>query len=138
MGSCFSELNLRPKTATSSQSTVVGDEGPSTSLSLGKNDGAGKEQLQKSSDLSKESNEKLIAWLAEHLDHPYPSEAEKEDLARQAGLDSSESRRKPSSRLLRYLQYLFKLQEPPTKQLYSRSSISLVSRGPCRSTPADA
>lgn len=94
MGSCFSELNLRPKTATSSQSTVVGDEGPSTSL--GKIDGAQKEQLQRSSDLSKESNEILIAWLAGHLDHPYPSEAEKRNLARQAGLETGEIQQEPS------------------------------------------
>lgn len=88
MGSCFSELNLRPKTASSSQSTVVGDEGPSTSP--GKMDGAQKEQLQRSTELPSESNDKLIAWLADHLDHPYPSEAEKEGLSRQTGLEISE------------------------------------------------
>lgn len=94
MGSCFSELNLRPKTATSSQSTVVGEEGLSTSP--GKIDGALKDQPQRSSDLPKESNDELIAWLSGHLDHPYPSEAEKEDLARQTGLDTSEFQRSPS------------------------------------------
>lgn len=89
MGSCFSELNLRPKTAASSQSTVVGDEGPLTSP--GKIDGVQKEQLpQRSTGLPNESNDKLIDWLGGHLDHPYPSEVEKEDLARQTGLDISE------------------------------------------------
>jgi hypothetical protein len=36
--------------------------------------------------LPKESKEKLKQWLSMHVEHPYPTEEEKKDLAAEAGM----------------------------------------------------
>lgn len=36
--------------------------------------------------LPKESKEKLKLWLSMHVEHPYPTEEEKKDLAAEAGM----------------------------------------------------
>jgi Homeobox KN domain len=36
--------------------------------------------------LPKESKEKLKQWLNSHVDHPYPTEEEKKELAAEAGM----------------------------------------------------
>lgn len=39
--------------------------------------------------LPKETTDKLRAWFVAHLQHPYPTEDEKQDLMRQTGLQMS-------------------------------------------------
>jgi hypothetical protein len=36
--------------------------------------------------LPKESKDKLKQWLSQHVDHPYPTEEEKKELAAEAGM----------------------------------------------------
>lgn len=54
-------------------------------------------QRKRRGNLPKETTDKLRAWFVAHLQHPYPTEDEKQDLMRQTGLQMSKSR--PSSLL---------------------------------------
>ena len=48
-------------------------------------------QRKRRGNLPKETTDKLRAWFVAHLQHPYPTEDEKQDLMRQTGLQMSES-----------------------------------------------
>ena len=48
-------------------------------------------QRKRRGNLPKETTDKLRAWFALHLQHPYPTEDEKQDLMRQTGLQMSKS-----------------------------------------------
>lgn len=54
------------------------------------NDGSEGKQRKRRGNLPRETTEKLKAWFAAHLQHPYPTEDEKHDLMRQTGLQMSE------------------------------------------------
>jgi hypothetical protein len=47
-------------------------------------------QRKRRGNLPKETTDKLRAWFAAHLSHPYPTEEEKHELMRQTGLQMSE------------------------------------------------
>lgn len=55
-------------------------------------------QRKRRGNLPKETTDKLRAWFVAHLQHPYPTEDEKQDLMRQTGLQMSESIPIPYSR----------------------------------------
>lgn len=46
-------------------------------------------QRKRRGNLPKETTDKLRAWFVSHLQHPYPTEDEKQDLMRQTGLQMS-------------------------------------------------
>lgn len=46
-------------------------------------------QRKRRGNLPKETTDKLRAWFVAHLQHPYPTEDEKQDLMRQTGLQMS-------------------------------------------------
>ncbi len=48
-------------------------------------------QRKRRGNLPKETTDKLRAWFMAHLQHPYPTEDEKQDLMRQTGLQMSRS-----------------------------------------------
>lgn len=48
-------------------------------------------QRKRRGNLPKETTDKLRAWFVAHLQHPYPTEDEKQDLMRQTGLQMSKS-----------------------------------------------
>lgn len=56
--------------------------------------GGDSKQRKRRGNLPKETTDKLRAWFVAHLQHPYPTEDEKQDLMRQTGLQMSMS---PSS-----------------------------------------
>ncbi|KAG6011241.1 hypothetical protein E4U43_008458 [Claviceps pusilla] len=47
-------------------------------------------QRKRRGNLPKETTDKLRAWFVEHLQHPYPTEDEKQDLMRQTGLQMNQ------------------------------------------------
>lgn len=51
----------------------------------------GSKQRKRRGNLPKETTDKLRAWFVAHLQHPYPTEDEKQDLMRQTGLQMSKS-----------------------------------------------
>ena len=51
--------------------------------------GADAKQRKRRGNLPKETTDKLRAWFVAHLQHPYPTEDEKQDLMRQTGLQMS-------------------------------------------------
>ena len=53
------------------------------------NDGNDGKQRKRRGNLPKETTDKLRAWFVAHLQHPYPTEDEKQDLMRQTGLQMS-------------------------------------------------
>jgi hypothetical protein len=46
-------------------------------------------QRKRRGNLPKETTDKLRAWFVAHLQHPYPTEDEKQELMRQTGLQMS-------------------------------------------------
>lgn len=52
--------------------------------------GGDAKQRKRRGNLPKETTDKLRAWFVAHLQHPYPTEDEKQDLMRQTGLQMSE------------------------------------------------
>ncbi|KAL6902999.1 homeobox KN domain-containing protein [Trichoderma evansii] len=52
--------------------------------------GADTKQRKRRGNLPKETTDKLRAWFAAHLSHPYPTEDEKQDLMRQTGLQMNQ------------------------------------------------
>src|SRR5262249_49915847 len=50
-------------------------------------------QRKRRGNLPKETTDKLRSWFMAHLNHPYPTEDEKQDLMRQTGLQMSKSPR---------------------------------------------
>jgi hypothetical protein len=85
-------------------------------VSDGSNDS---KQRKRRGNLPKETTDKLRAWFVAHLQHPYPTEDEKQDLMRQTGLQMSTSC------------FLF----PRPQTLTSiRSNIKLVHQRPSAST----
>ena len=54
------------------------------------NDRSDVKQRRRRGNLPKETTDKLRAWFVAHLQHPYPTEDEKQDLMRQTGLQMSE------------------------------------------------
>lgn len=53
------------------------------------NDGSDGKQRKRRGNLPKETTDKLRAWFVAHLQHPYPTEDEKQELMRQTGLQMS-------------------------------------------------
>ncbi|KAJ6444702.1 hypothetical protein O9K51_03098 [Purpureocillium lavendulum] len=53
--------------------------------------GADAKQRKRRGNLPKETTDKLRAWFVAHLQHPYPTEDEKQDLMRQTGLQMTET-----------------------------------------------
>lgn len=51
--------------------------------------GSDSKQRKRRGNLPKETTDKLRAWFVAHLQHPYPTEDEKQDLMRQTGLQMS-------------------------------------------------
>lgn len=51
--------------------------------------GGDNKQRKRRGNLPKETTDKLRAWFVAHLQHPYPTEDEKQDLMRQTGLQMS-------------------------------------------------
>jgi hypothetical protein len=49
-------------------------------------------QRKRRGNLPKETTDKLRAWFVAHLQHPYPTEDEKQELMRQTGLQMSKLR----------------------------------------------
>lgn len=58
---------------------------------LGAMGGGDNKQRKRRGNLPKETTDKLRAWFMAHLQHPYPTEDEKQDLMRQTGLQMSKS-----------------------------------------------
>ena len=56
--------------------------------------GGDAKQRKRRGNLPKETTDKLRAWFVAHLQHPYPTEDEKQDLMRQTGLQMSKLPRK--------------------------------------------
>jgi hypothetical protein len=52
--------------------------------------GSDSKQRKRRGNLPKETTDKLRAWFVAHLQHPYPTEDEKQELMRQTGLQMSE------------------------------------------------
>ncbi|KAK5989102.1 Homeobox protein PKNOX2 [Cladobotryum mycophilum] len=52
--------------------------------------GADTKQRKRRGNLPKETTDKLRAWFVAHLQHPYPTEDEKQDLMRQTGLQMNQ------------------------------------------------
>lgn len=52
--------------------------------------GGDNKQRKRRGNLPKETTDKLRAWFVAHLQHPYPTEDEKQELMRQTGLQMSE------------------------------------------------
>jgi hypothetical protein len=55
------------------------------------NDGSDGKQRKRRGNLPKETTDKLRAWFVAHLQHPYPTEDEKQELMRLTGLQMSKS-----------------------------------------------
>lgn len=53
------------------------------------NEGSEGKQRKRRGNLPKETTDKLRSWFLTHLQHPYPTEDEKQDLMRQTGLQMS-------------------------------------------------
>ncbi|KAF4442776.1 PTH12 [Fusarium acutatum] len=72
-------------------------------------------QRKRRGNLPKETTDKLRAWFVAHLQHPYPTEDEKQDLMRQTGLQMSKfGRTKPRTEKPNQD---WKLTCPPTDQI---------------------
>ncbi|KAG0647445.1 PBX knotted homeobox 2 [Hyphodiscus hymeniophilus] len=54
------------------------------------NDGIDGKQRKRRGNLPKETTDKLRAWFVAHLQHPYPTEDEKQELMRQTGLQMNQ------------------------------------------------
>jgi hypothetical protein len=54
-----------------------------------RDDGNDSKQRKRRGNLPKETTDKLRAWFVAHLQHPYPTEDEKQELMRQTGLQMS-------------------------------------------------
>jgi hypothetical protein len=63
--------------------------GSSFPYGLEGSDGNDSKQRKRRGNLPKETTDKLRAWFVAHLQHPYPTEDEKQDLMRQTGLQMS-------------------------------------------------
>jgi hypothetical protein len=63
--------------------------GSSFPYGLERDDGNDSKQRKRRGNLPKETTDKLRAWFVAHLQHPYPTEDEKQDLMRQTGLQMS-------------------------------------------------
>jgi hypothetical protein len=55
----------------------------------GNDGGSDSKQRKRRGNLPKETTDKLRAWFVAHLQHPYPTEDEKQELMRQTGLQMS-------------------------------------------------
>lgn len=65
---------------------------PGSSFPYGMSDsGHDSKQRKRRGNLPKETTDKLRSWFVSHLQHPYPTEDEKQDLMRQTGLQISMS-----------------------------------------------
>ena len=82
-------------------------------------------QRKRRGNLPKETTDKLRSWFVAHLQHPYPTEDEKQELMRQTGLQMSSLSPSP------YLVY------NETNPLSRRSNIKLVHQCPSSSTPSN-
>lgn len=60
--------------------------------------GGDAKQRKRRGSLPKETTDKLRAWFVGHLQHPYPTEDEKQELMRQTGLQMSKSSGRPRGR----------------------------------------
>lgn len=56
---------------------------------MGMGMGGDNKQRKRRGNLPKETTDKLRAWFVAHLNHPYPTEDEKQELMRQTGLQMS-------------------------------------------------
>ncbi len=63
--------------------------GSSFPYGLERDDGNDSKQRKRRGNLPKETTDKLRAWFVTHLQHPYPTEDEKQELMRQTGLQMS-------------------------------------------------
>lgn len=63
--------------------------GSSFSYGLERDDGNDSKQRKRRGNLPKETTDKLRAWFVAHLQHPYPTEDEKQELMRKTGLQMS-------------------------------------------------
>ena len=54
-------------------------------------------QRKRRGNLPKETTDKLRSWFLGHLNHPYPTEDEKQKLMQQTGLQMSEYSRPPTT-----------------------------------------
>ena len=63
--------------------------GSSFPYRLERDDGNDSKQRKRRGNLPKETTDKLRAWFVAHLQHPYPTEDEKQELMRQTGLQMS-------------------------------------------------
>jgi hypothetical protein len=55
------------------------------------NDGSDGKQRKRRGNLPKETTDKLRAWFVAHLQHPYPTEDEKQELMQQTALQMSKA-----------------------------------------------
>lgn len=63
--------------------------GSSFPYGLERDEGNDSKQRKRRGNLPKETTDKLRAWFVAHLQHPYPTEDEKQELMRQTGLQMS-------------------------------------------------
>ena len=92
--------------------------------------GQDSKQRKRRGNLPKETTDKLRAWFVAHLQHPYPTEDEKQELMRQTGLQMSMPSCPPppppfSDRGSKY------------QQIYFRSNLQLVHQCSPSPTPRD-
>ncbi|PMD18246.1 hypothetical protein NA56DRAFT_661521 [Hyaloscypha hepaticicola] len=64
--------------------------GSSFPYRLERDDGNDSKQRKRRGNLPKETTDKLRAWFVAHLQHPYPTEDEKQELMRQTGLQMNQ------------------------------------------------
>ncbi|KAE9367739.1 hypothetical protein N431DRAFT_296858, partial [Stipitochalara longipes BDJ] len=64
--------------------------GSSFPYGLERDDGNDSKQRKRRGNLPKETTDKLRAWFVAHLQHPYPTEDEKQELMRQTGLQMNQ------------------------------------------------
>ena len=67
----------------------TGHPGSSYPYGTEMNDGTDGKQRKRRGNLRKETTDKLRAWFVNHLQHPYPTEDEKQELMKQTGLQMS-------------------------------------------------
>ena len=88
------------------------------------NNGSGGKRRKRRGNLPKETTDKLRAWFVAHLQHPYPTEDEKQELVRRTGLQMSK--------------YLFDYESCNAELIVlSRSNFKLVHQRAATSTSVD-
>lgn len=96
---------------------------------------ADSKQRKRRGNLPKETTDKLRAWFVAHLQHPYPTEDEKQELMRQTGLQMSEHTFPTTSHLYRGLFCLVKKGNRKLtreSQIKSQIGSSMHGEGSCR------